>query len=148
TDFQSVLFFALHTTRRSREGEAKRTDYKSVPRQTPCNIPSPHCLPAPRPGGYNEHFTPRRPASISRHGETLAMSMTVPLPPALRERLTSVASRVRLLRGLRGLSVLLIVLALTAAAAVAVDWYLGGRLPVLIRAVNLTAWSAVALALA
>jgi len=76
------------------------------------------------------------------------MSMTVQLPPALRERLADVASRVRLLRGLRAVSVLVLALVLTAAAAIFVDWYLGGRLPFVVRGVNLGVWSLLGLILA
>src|SRR5262249_33652333 len=80
--------------------------------------------------------------------ETSTMSMTVQLPPDLRARLTDVASRVRLLRGLRAVSVLLLALLLTAAAAIFVDWFLGGRLPYMVRVVNLGVWSVLGLILA
>ncbi len=68
------------------------------------------------------------------------MSMTVQLPPTLRERLAGLAARIRLLRGLRGLSVLVLALTLTAAAALLTDWLLDAGLPPVVRAVNWSVW--------
>jgi hypothetical protein len=68
------------------------------------------------------------------------MSAAIQLPPSLHERIGSVARRVRLLRSVRGVSLLVLVLALTAGGALLADFLLGGRLPVSIRALNLTLW--------
>lgn len=75
------------------------------------------------------------------------MSMTVQLPPALRDRLAAAARRVRLLRALRGLSWLVLALAVGASAAVLADWATGG-LPAALRGVHLAAWLALGGAIA
>jgi hypothetical protein len=68
------------------------------------------------------------------------MSMTVQLPPALRERLDHLAVRIRLLRFLRGLSVLVLALVVTAGLALLVDYLFDSQLPALVRCLNFVVW--------
>ena len=75
------------------------------------------------------------------------MSTTVQLPSSLRQRIVSLAQRIRLLRGVRGLSLLVLVLGLTAAAAMTADFLLDGALPDTIRRINITVWSGIGLTL-
>src|SRR5690349_17185246 len=74
------------------------------------------------------------------------MSSVAALPPYLRQQMTSLARRIRLLRGLRGGSLLLLVLAITASAAGAADYCVG--LPKTARLTLFIAWACLGISLA
>jgi hypothetical protein len=74
------------------------------------------------------------------------MSTVAVLPSTLREKLTAMARRVRLLRAVRGFSVLTLTLALVAAAALTADAWLD--LPVFVRRVLLACWCGLGVGLA
>jgi hypothetical protein len=67
------------------------------------------------------------------------MSSIAALPPSLRQKITFLARRIRLLRALHGSSLLLVMLLITGSAAVSMDYWFG--LPAAVRGVLLIVWA-------
>jgi hypothetical protein len=68
------------------------------------------------------------------------MATVAALPPSLREKLTALARRIRLLRAVRGVSFVALVLLLTGSAALLLDAWL--ELPAVVRGLLLAGWLA------